>query len=68
MLGKTVETKGSGSYKSDAFDFGGIQPQVFAGVGVNFLVLQATLSVSADLRNLGDSGLWSGAFSFRAKL
>lgn len=68
LLGKTVETKGSGSYKSDAFDFGGIQPQVFAGVGVNFLVLQATLSVSADLRNLGDSGLWSGAFSFRAKL
>ena len=66
--GATVETQGKGSYKSDTFDFGAIQPQVYAGVGVNFLVLQATLSVSADMRNIWDKGLWSGAFSLRAKL
>ena len=63
-----VKTSGSGKYSTDSFDFGNIQPQAFAGVGVNFLVLQATLSVSADLRNLGDRGLWSGAFSLRLKI
>jgi len=63
-----VKTSGSGSYKTDSFDFGAIQPQVYAGVGLNFLVFQTTLSLSADLRNIGDKGLWSGAFSFRAKL
>lgn len=62
------ETSGSGSSTSDGFDFGGMQPQVFAGVGFNFLVLQTTLSVTADLRHVGDSGLWSGAFSVRVKI
>lgn len=62
------KVSGSGSSSSDSFDFGGIQPQVFAGVGLNFFFLQATLSVSADLRHISDSGLWSGAFSLRAKL
>ncbi len=61
-------TSGSGSYTSDAFDFNAIQPQVYAGVGLNFLVMQATLSISADLRNIWDDGLWSGSFSLRAKL
>ncbi|WP_191014175.1 hypothetical protein [Treponema zioleckii] len=68
QLGTTVATNGSGNYKTDSFDFGAIQPQIYAGVGLNFLVLQTTLSISADLRNIWDDGLWSGAFSFRVKL
>ncbi|MBQ0039865.1 MAG: hypothetical protein KBS64_05520 [Treponema sp.] len=63
-----IKTSGSGSNDSDGFDFGGIQPQFFAGVGFNFLVFQTTLSVSADLRNVWDKGLWSGVLSIRAKL
>lgn len=59
---------GTGGTSSSSFDFGGIQPQLYAGVGVNLLIFQATLSVSADLRHIADSGLWSGAFSLRAHL
>ena len=63
-----IKTSGSGAYSSDAFDFNAVQPQIYAGVGFNFLVMQATLSISADLRNIWDDGLWSGSFSLRAKL
>lgn len=65
-LGK--KTSDSGSVSSDSFDFGELQPQLYAGVGVNFLVLQFTASVTADLRHISDSGLWSGAMSLRLKL
>ncbi|MBR4374885.1 MAG: hypothetical protein IKP49_11050 [Treponema sp.] len=65
-LGKT--SSGADSYTSDAFDFNAIQPQVYAGIGFNLLFMQATLSISADLRNVWDDGLWSGSFSLRAKL
>lgn len=61
-------TSGNGSVSSSSFDFGGIQPQIFAGVSLNLFFLQATLSISADLRHITDDGLWSGAFSLRAKL
>lgn len=63
-----IKTSGSGSYKSDAFDFNEFQPQIYAGIGFNFFVLQTTASVTADLRNIKDKGLWSGALSVRAKL
>lgn len=63
-----AKTTDSGSKSSDSFDFGAIQPQVYAGVGFNIVVLQVTASVTADLRHITDSGLWSGALSVRAKL
>lgn len=66
--GRAIATSGSGSYKSDKFDFAELQPQVFAGVGFNLFVLQTTVSVTADLRNIADKGLWSGALSLRLKL
>ncbi len=51
-----------------SFDLANVQPQIFAGCGFNFLIMQATLSVTADLRNIYNQGLWSGALSLRAKL
>lgn len=63
-----IRTSGSHSYKSDEFDFSNIQPVLFAGCGINFFVLQATLSVSADLKHFNDKKLWGGAFSLRFKL
>ncbi len=63
-----ISSGNSGSYKSDKFDFAELQPQIFAGVGFNLLVLQTTASVTADLRNIADKGLWSGALSLRLKL
>lgn len=68
LANNEITVANSGKNSSDGFDFGELQPQIFAGVGVNFLVLQATASVTADLRNIGDSGLWSGAFSIRIKI
>ena len=59
---------GSGTEKSDMFDFNAIQPQIFAGIGVSFLVLDVNLSLTADLRNIKDKGLWSGAASVRLSL
>lgn len=59
---------GSGTEKSDMFDFNAIQPQIFAGIGVSFLVLDVNLSITADLRNIKDKGLWSGAASVRLSL
>jgi len=63
-----IKTAGAGSYKSDAFDFNEFQPQIYAGIGFNFLVIQTTASVTADLRNIQDKGLWSGALSVRLKM
>lgn len=63
-----AKVKDSGSYKTDSFDFNAVQPQIFAGVGIKFLVLDFTLSVTADLRHIADSGLWSGAASLRLSL
>lgn len=67
-LENKAKLRDSGSYKTDSFDFNAIQPQIFAGVGVNFFVLDFTLSVTADLRHIADSGLWSGAASLRLSL
>lgn len=68
-LGQTArKTSDNGEKKSENFDFNAIQPQIYAGLGVNFFVLQATLSVTADLRHITDDGLWSGAFSLRVKI
>lgn len=63
-----IRTSGSHSYKSDGFDFSNIQPVLFAGCGINFFVLQTTLSISADLNHLKEQKLWGGAFSLRFKL
>ena len=64
----TKKSSDSGTVKSDGLDFNQLQPQIFAGVGFDFLVLQATASVTADLRNITDYGLWSGAVSLRIKI
>ena len=63
----------SASYEHGKFDFSGIQPQLYAGVGLNFLVFQATANICADIRSFMDSdnydgALWSGALSFHVKL
>ncbi|MBO6177387.1 MAG: hypothetical protein J6O39_07590 [Treponema sp.] len=63
----------SASYEHGKFDFSGIQPQLYAGVGLNFLVFQATANICADVRSFMDSdnydsALWSGALSFHVKL
>ncbi len=60
--------KDNGAYTTSNFDFNAIQPQVFAGVGVNFLIIDFTLSITADLRNIKDDGLWSGAASLRLSI
>lgn len=58
---------GSGNKSLDTF--GNFQPQLYGGLGFNFMVVQLTGSVCADLRHLGtDSHLWSGALSMRIKL
>lgn len=53
---------------STGWDFAGFQPQIYAGCGFNFLVMQLTASVTADLRHIADNGLWSGALSLRVAL
>ena len=69
-ISTVVDTYGlttSGTASSDGF--GGFQPQVYAGVGFNFMLIQLTASACADLRHIGgDDNLWSGALSLRAKL
>lgn len=64
---KSLGLKTSGTASSDGF--GGFQPQVYGGVGFNFMLIQLTASACADLRHIGgDDNLWSGALSLRAKL
>ena len=62
----------SSTYQDGKWDFSGVQPQLYAGVGFNFLVFQTSLSVCADIRSFMDrtnyeEPLWSGAFSFHVK-
>lgn len=62
----------SSTYQDGKWDFSGVQPQLYAGVGFNFLVFQTSLSVCADIRSFMDrtnyeKALWSGAFSFHVK-
>ena len=62
----------SSTYQDGKWDFSGVQPQLYAGVGFNFLVFQTSLSVCADIRSFMDrtnyeEALWSGAFSFHVK-
>jgi len=66
------------TYQDGKWDFSSIQPQIFAGVGFNFLTFQTTLGASYDLtwlykKYLTDEtvvpkNLWSGSFSFHVKL
>ena len=63
----SIASSYSGTASSDGF--GGFQPQIYGGVGFNFMLIQLTASVCADLRHIGgDDNLWSGAVSLRAKL
>lgn len=83
VLGNEVKIKETGkgsrtangksdTLKSGSFDFSGIQPQLYAGVSLNFLVFQTSLSACCDVRSFFDDdykdALWSGALSFHFKL
>ncbi|MBQ6781722.1 MAG: hypothetical protein IJP62_10920 [Treponema sp.] len=57
----------SGSDASSGFDFNSFQPQIFAGVGVNFALLQLTASISIDPRTFWTDKLWTGAISLRVR-
>lgn len=66
-IGTTVPTSGKGTVSSD--NFGGFQPQIYGGLGFNFVFMQLTASACADLRHLGgDTSIWSGALSLRFKM
>lgn len=65
--GNYYRTSDKGS-SSSGFDFNAIQPQIYAGVGLNFFMLQFTVSVCADLKHVRDDKLWSGATSLRIKI
>lgn len=54
----------SSVYQDGKWDFSAIQPQLYGGVGFNFLVFQTALGACWDMRNM----LWSGSFTFIAKL
>lgn len=58
----------SGTVKTDGLDFKEIQPQLFAGIGFDVAIVQITGSVTCDLRNVTNYGLWSGAVSARIKI
>lgn len=62
-----VKTYGDGTASNDGFSE--VLPQLYGGLGFNFMFAQLTASVCADLRHIGtDSKLWSGAVSLRFKL
>ncbi|MBQ0051331.1 MAG: hypothetical protein KBT11_04625, partial [Treponema sp.] len=63
-----VKTSNKKTVSTDGFDFGAIQTQVYGGVSFNFMLIQLTASACADLRNIGEDSLWSGALSLRIKL
>ena len=66
-LDNNIVTSGKGTASSDGF--GGFQPQIYGGIGLNLGFFQLTGSICADLRHIGgDSSLWSSAFSLRFKL
>ena len=51
-------------YQDGKWDFSAIQPQLYGGIGFNFVVFQTALGACWDMRNM----LWSGSFTFIAKL
>lgn len=62
-----IASSNKGTASSDGF--GGFQPQIYGGIGLNLGFFQLTGSICADLRHIGgDSSLWSSAFSLRFKL
>ncbi len=63
-----VQLENSKTVSSNGMKFSQIQPQLFAGVGFTRSHVQSTLSVTADLRNIREYGLWSGSFSMRFKI
>ncbi|WP_294429991.1 hypothetical protein [uncultured Treponema sp.] len=62
-----LNVKTSGTNASDGY--AGFQPQIYGGLGFNFMLIQVTASACADLRHVGgDTNLWSGALSLRLKM
>lgn len=61
----------SSVYTDGKWDFSGIQPQIYAGVGFNFLCFQTTVGACVDVASFfREEGKyqWSGLLSFRAKI
>ena len=65
--GLPTVTSGSGNVKSDMFDFNNMQPQLYAGIGFNFALLQVTASVCIDPRTFSEDKTWTGAISARVR-
>ncbi len=72
-IGATLEAlglpgvSGSGTEKSDMFDFNNMQPQLYGGIGFNFALLQVTASVCIDPRTFAEDKTWTGALSVRVR-
>ena len=71
--GSVTATELADTHKNGKWDFSGIQPQVFAGLGFNLPKTQLTFSVCADVRSFFDKGnytdfIWSGAFGLHFKI
>ena len=58
--------EGSGNV-SKSIDYNNFQPQLFAGVGFNFALIQLTASVSIDPKTYKEDKTWSGALSLRVR-
>ncbi|MBP5450645.1 MAG: hypothetical protein J6Y16_00245, partial [Treponema sp.] len=54
--GSVTATGLADTHKNGKWDFSGIQPQVFAGLGFSLPKTQLTLSLCADIRSLFDKG------------
>ncbi len=69
--GTTSLKEAFSSMTSGSFDWTNIRPQLYAGAGFNFWVVQITASVCADVRSLFENStdfIWSGALSCHVKL
>ncbi|MBP5442013.1 MAG: hypothetical protein J6Y60_02120 [Treponema sp.] len=71
--GSVTATGLSDTHKDGKWDFSGIQPQVYAGCGLNLWKMQLTMSLCADIRSLFDKGnytdfIWSGALGIHFKI
>jgi len=64
--GASIKSSDSGN-KSSKIDLNNFQPQLFAGVGFNFALLQLTASVSIDPKTFSEDKTWSGALSLRVR-
>lgn len=71
--GTLTANKRDKTFQNGQWDFSGIQPQVYGGLGFNLWKIQLTLGACADVRSFFDGDnyknfIWSGYFSTHFKL